>query len=572
MGFFELNVAMSGLFAAQRGLQVTSHNITNANTVGYSRQVLTQRAASPISGMGVGMTGSGVTTIGVNRLRESYIDQKIWAQHPKTGEYNVKVQQSAMMESVFGEPSDTGFTAVFDGLFSGISQLSIEPHSHTNKIALKEEMTSFAKYYNEIAGSLATYQQDLNGNIKGVVQEINTLATRIQSLNQQIMEAELYSHEASNFRDERDNCIDRLSQLINVEVEESTYQMGNRTFSRFDVKVADQPLVEHLTCHTLELEIRKDGFYALGWDNGLAFDMQDPHLSGELKGLMDMRDGTGTDSTEGTDYRGIPYYKQRLDHYVQQFARTMNDAYSMTQDGYIQIKEYSNEALHIEQAAYVKKGSGVGDLAFYDQDKNLLGSLKKEGSTYQLITYDKLGNETYHSLDKGAYEEAMKSYTSKEALFTYTLGLSGEEAVSQEDLDYSQMTAQNFAVAYEIQQDPTTMKTLYDKSNPSDTSFMVQLLAQRDNKEMFKEGDPKDYMAAIFAELGINGQEAEMYQDTHTAVVNHLKNQRLSVSQVDITEEFTYMIQYQQAYQAAAKMMNTMDGIYETTLFKLGNF
>ena len=104
------------------------------------------------------------------------------------------------------------------------------------------------------------------------------------------------------------------------------------------------------------------------------------------------------------------------------------------------------------------------------------------------------------------------------------------------------------------------------------TPQILSLLGQKNNKDMFKEGDPKDYMVAIFAELGINAKEAEMYQSTQVAVTNNLKNQRLSVSQVDTSEEFTYLIQYQQAYQAAAKIMNTIDGIYETTIFKLGNF
>ena len=63
MAFFEFNIAMTGLFAAQRGLQVTSNNITNTNTKGYSRQEVKQKASTPLSGIGVGMTGTGVDII-----------------------------------------------------------------------------------------------------------------------------------------------------------------------------------------------------------------------------------------------------------------------------------------------------------------------------------------------------------------------------------------------------------------------------------------------------------------------------------------------------------------------------
>lgn len=500
MGFLELNIATSGLFAAQRGLQVTSNNISNANTTGYSRQVLNQKASTPLGGIGVGMTGTGVSTTGISRVRDSYIDQKLWTQNPKLGEYTVKVTQNSIIESAFGEPSDTGFTEVFNGLFTGMSQLSTDPSSDVYKIGLKEEMVSFTKYFNTIASTLKNYQQDLNFDLKNTVNEINNLATHIQSLNKQIMEAEIYGDEANSLRDERDNCIDRLSEIIDIEVQETEYEVEGNTINKLTIKAAGQNLVDHLNCNTLQVKVREaklneedaEGLYDIVWSNGAHFSMKDANMSGELKGIIDMRDGCGTGETN--TYNGIPYYIKSLDDYVKQFAKTMNEQYSEGED------------------------------------------------------------------------------SSKYALFTYATGDTSGKPVSAADLDYTQMTASNFSISKELFEDPTSMRTLYDESDASDTSFMLDLLRQKDNKEMFKEGDPKDYMIAIFSGLGIRGKEAEMYQNTQKSVVQNLTNQRLSMSQVDITEEFTYLIQYQQAYQAAAKVINTMDGIYETTLFKLGNF
>lgn len=117
--FFEYNIAMSGLFAAQRGLAVTSNNINNAATPGYSRQVLGQQASKALPGFGRGMHGTGVETTSINRVRDSYIDVKLWNQNPKLGEYKVKTEQSALIESVFGEPSEAGFTKIFDNFFQG---------------------------------------------------------------------------------------------------------------------------------------------------------------------------------------------------------------------------------------------------------------------------------------------------------------------------------------------------------------------------------------------------------------------------------------------------------------------
>lgn len=501
MAFFELNIAMTGLFAAKQGLQVTSNNITNTNTTGYSRQQLSQKASNPLSGFNVGMIGTGVETTGIHRVRDSFIDHKLWGQNPQLGEYNIKVTQNSIVESAFGEPAESGFTKVFNNMFESISDLSTNPSAKESKAVLKENMESFAKYYNNIAASLEKQQKDINFEVKESVKKINDLAIQIQSLNKQIFEAEIYGDDANNFRDQREHCIDQLSQMLPVDTSETEYEVEGNIIKKYTVSVGGETLVDHFNVNTLEIKVREtkqnprdiEGLYDVVWESGNKLDPTKKGVSGELKGLLDIRDGAGTGATN--TYNGVPYYLNRLDEYVRTFARAMNEQYSSNEDG---------------------------------------------------------------------------SISTPMALFSYTNPTG--ETISADLIDYSELNATNFSVSKEIKEDPTSMRTLYDESNPSDTSFMLKLLAQKDNVEMFKEGNPKDYMVAIFSELGINTSESVMYQDTQKAITNNLKNQRLSVSQVDVSEEFTYLIQYQQAYQAAAKIMNTIDGIYETTIFKLGNF
>lgn len=576
MAFFELNVAMTGLFAAQRGLQVTSNNITNASTKGYSRQQLSQQAGVPLGGLSVGMLGTGVVTTGINRIRDSFIDNKIWTQSPMLGEYNMKVTQNSVVEAAFGEPSDAGFTKVFNDMFSGISELSKDPSSNEGKAVLKEELVSFTKYFNNIAATLEKQQKDLNFEIGNMAKEINSLATRIQSLNQQIFDVEIYGQEASSFRDERDKCIDRLSEIVDVEVREEDYDINGNTVKKFSVKIAGQTLVDHLNVNTLEVKVREDkdkfnkvdqdGLYDLVWSNGNDFDETDVNMSGELKGLLDMRDGAGTGAKNS--YNGVPYYLERLNSYVKQFAKAMNEQYSKDADGYIQINNYqvlNNTATHV-------KKDDLGNITFYKQGANGLEEIAavKKDAQGNYILLDKNGNN--QNLPQDKVVELINNYNTKYSLFTHTTGGADGKPIASDGLYYDNLNAGNFSISKEIYDNPFDMRTSYDASNPSDTSFLLDLLAQKDNKEMFKEGDPKDYMVSIFAELGINAKEAEMYQKTQVALTNNLKNQRLSVSQVDTSEEFHFLIQYQQAYQSAAKLMNTIDGIYETTIFKLGNF
>ncbi|WP_190283425.1 flagellar hook-associated protein FlgK [Cellulosilyticum sp. WCF-2] len=645
MAFFEFNVALSGLFAAQRGLHVTSNNITNASTDGYSRQILGQRADTPLSGFGVGMTGTGVMTTNVTRVRDSYLDLKLWTQNPKLGEYNIKVTQNSLIEGAFGEPSDAGFTKVFNDLFNSFDEVSKDPTSGAAKVSVRENLISFGKYYSNISTALTGYQQNLNYEIKATVDEINILGTRIQNLNNQIFQAEIYGDDANSFRDERDVCIDRLSELINVEAKEEEKVVEGKVLKTFSVKIAGQTFVDHLNLNTLGVEVRGekeqkiddivntlsglyeklknggltvneitnineqikleqkkltdltpectidvngnitynsplegkievlkvnpdfsteiktagdgkfnvedvDGLYNVIWQNGLSFDMGNANLSGELKGLIDLRDGCGTAESSEVTYNGIPYYISRLNGYVRQFAQTMNDEYSKDKDGTIMIA--GGLTYGGKEVAYIERDESGKIVKCYDEDKNEIAGLSA-----------------------GELEEIGNKYTTKYKLFSYSTGSSTGIPATGEDLvgnDYSKMTATNITISKEIYENASNMRSTYDTDKESGGDLFRNLSNQKDNSKMFKEGDPKDYMASIFSELGINAQEAIMYQSTQESVTGIIKNQRLSVSQVDLTEEFTNLIKYQQAYQASAKIMNTIDGIYETTIFKLGNF
>lgn len=628
MAFFELNIATSGLFASKHGLQVTSNNITNSTTKGYSRQVLNQKASIPLSGIGVGMIGTGVTTTSIDRLRDVGIDNKIWVQSTKLGEANIKVTQHSVIESIFGEPSEVGFTKVFDGLFSSISTLSKDPTSKAAQTALREDAVTFTTYYNTISSALTNAQKDLNSDLKNLVGEINSLATEIQNLNDQIFKAEMNGNNANSFRDERDLCIDRLAEIIDVEAYEEDVQVGDNTVKHFVVKIAGQTLVKHNKVHTLELEVRGereelinsyaeqfakstdknekdalikklqdlgatvnqnnvisyeantvldangkltplvytkqnvsdvDGLYDVVWSNGATFDMTGYDLSGELKGIIDMRDGAGTGAD--VEYNGIPYYIERLDQYVRTFAESMNETYSMDQEGSLIIKEVAGVTANVNGQDYpvtlIDKNEDGQITAYYVMDKDG----KKVDVTAQMSADQK------KSINEG--------YDLKYKLFAYSDGSSSAIPDKNADLrggDYSKITAANFSITAEIFDDASTIRTVYDESNASDTTFLNKLMAQKENDNMFKEGDPSDYMVSIFSELGINAQAVKMSQNTRTSVVQNLTNQKLAVSQVDTSEEFSYLIQYQQAYQNAAKLMTTLDEIYDITISKMGNF
>lgn len=516
MAFYEFNIATSGLFASQRGLSVTSNNLTNAATPGYSRQYLEQKASKALSTGKFGMLGTGVETTGVERARNSYLDAKLWKQNDSLGEYTVKVEQNSLIESVFGEPSDAGFTSVFDNLFTAIDDLSKLPSETERKFALKQNLIGFTNYYTSATSSLSSYQNDLNFEIKAKVEEVNTLGSRIQSLNRQIYESEKYGQKANTLRDERELCLDRLSQISNIETKSITVKNESGVeHEELVVKFNGQVLVDHLQKRELAVQVREnklnqedlDGLYDVVWKDGLSFDMADPNLSGELKGIIDMRDGCGV--TNGLDYKGIPYYKHKLDTYVQTFAQSINEIYNK----------------------------------------------------------DATGNQ----IDPPYY------------IFTYIDPNTGEPTneipMKNGKPDYSVITADNISISLDVRDNPNTIRTNFNDDprnntnpNQSDNKLLLELSTLKTKGDMFKEGDPKDYMISLFSELGVSTKEATMYQSSQENITNEITNQRLAVSQVDLNEEWMSLTRYQKAYQSSARIISVIDEIYETMIFKLGKF
>ncbi|WP_201259671.1 hypothetical protein [Tissierella sp. P1] len=108
--FFGFNSAVRGLLASQRALYTTNHNIDNANTKGYSRQQVEQRATNPFKMPGIGFLGTGTEIYNVKRVRDSFVDFKYWSEMAPLGEWEIKKNSLTEIEKLMGEPSKSSFT------------------------------------------------------------------------------------------------------------------------------------------------------------------------------------------------------------------------------------------------------------------------------------------------------------------------------------------------------------------------------------------------------------------------------------------------------------------------------
>ena len=202
--FFGLNVAVRGLFTAQRSLDIVNHNLNNVNTPGFSRQQAVQKASRPMALYdGTGMMGTGSDITGVNRIRDEYLDFKYWSENISLGEWSAKQEVLSDFEVTFNEPSNSGFTTIMNDFYNALQELGKDPSSPAVRALVKQRGVTLAKYFNSTAAHFEALQQDINYRIQTKVEEVNSYATQLQQLNRQIYISELDGNTANDMRDHR---------------------------------------------------------------------------------------------------------------------------------------------------------------------------------------------------------------------------------------------------------------------------------------------------------------------------------------------------------------------------------
>ena len=132
--FFGLTIASSGLRAANAALNTTGNNISNVQTVGYSRQEVQTEAANALRVFATyGCAGAGVETLAIERVRDLFYDQKYWANETKLGEYDAKVYYCKMIEEYLKDDNKTGFKTLFNKMSDTLQEITKNASSTETK-------------------------------------------------------------------------------------------------------------------------------------------------------------------------------------------------------------------------------------------------------------------------------------------------------------------------------------------------------------------------------------------------------------------------------------------------------
>ncbi len=612
--FFGLNIGTTGLYAYKGAMDTTAHNIANAETDGYSRQVMGLQAGRALKmNSTYGMAGTGVAVTGVVQKREEYYDTKFWKNNTIYGEYSSKAYYMKEIENYFNEVTLKGFTTTYNSLYDSLQELSKDPSSLNVRTQVVNYAKSLTEYFNSLSNNMNTIQKECNFEIRNRVDQINSCAQQIASLTKQINTLEVTGSKANDLRDQRALLIDELSEIANISVTEKIVGDGVGVTS-YVVKLDGVSLVDGMEYNTLKVVPREkkvnqndaEGLYDIYWKDGQDFDMRSSFLGGTLQALLEVRDGNNQFNLKGN------VYAEAGDNYITMTDTNINSAEKLNipETGVVTVgnRNYNYSGFEVTQDAdgkfiYTFELETEVAVDALDVPSSVGESINYKGIPYYMDqlnefvrTFSKAFNEIHRTGQDRNGKAGMDFFTATGKIGgrEYTFGpladsddypyydhttFNSQTGGYYEEIpddqpfygSYYFMTAGNFTVNEKLMADTSYMATTKDISAGVEANDIVEkLIAMKENKMLFKQGAPDGFFQTLVAEIGIDTDKALTFSDSQSNIRNSITNQRLSVSGVDVDEEAMNLVRYQNAYNLSAKVISVMDEIYDRLINYMG--
>jgi flagellar hook-associated protein 1 FlgK len=214
-----LGIARSALSAHQTAISVTSHNVANAETQGYTRQRASLVAGYPAS-MPYGQLGGGVNVERLERIRDGLLDTVYRRASGNLAAESQRRDILLQLEGVFGEPSDAGLGAALDAFWIAWDELAVSPNSDSARGTVRQRGEQVARMLNDHAARVNEVASGARSRLESSLLDVNRLTSELGQLNRQIVNGEVSGRVASDLRDQRDRVLDSLAELADIQVVE----------------------------------------------------------------------------------------------------------------------------------------------------------------------------------------------------------------------------------------------------------------------------------------------------------------------------------------------------------------
>ncbi len=619
--FSGIELGKRSIMANTDAITTAGHNISNANTEGYSRQKVQIKEFDPLYRADLeraeraGMIGQGVDLQSVNRIRDELLDQRIVGQANQESYWQTRSDYYTMIEQIYNEPYDVSIRSNMDQFWTSWQELSVNPEDKAARQAVVTRGETLTDSIKQRWESLEGIANLLDGDIEATVKQVNSYARQIAAVNGEIVRSKAMGDNPNDLLDRRDLLVDKLSELVNVSTDQ-------RDSDEFMVHVDGKVLVQGSVSREIAMEDRNDdsGYIKLVWADtrndavfsggklGALVELRDVDVRSEIQNLNTMtmnfadlvndvhRNAVGANKTTGLDF-----FTQHS------FVENANGNFDRDGDGqldtsYVFRMTGTNELdlqqqVGIEGVMTFNGANGNVQVPYFHTDTVETVIARINNSTSEVKAYlDKnnqlvLKSTTAQNVDNPDFVirhvEDSGYFLSGYSGVLAANGQAGAYDFAQADAVNALASNAQFAVspvfnpsAYievnaAIRNDVMSVAAGYmgatGTAPTGDGRAAVEIASIRNSSVMV--GSMKtfdDYFADSVTNVGLKGEQAETNLLSQNSIMDDLRNMRDSISGVNIDEELSEIMKFQHGYNAAAKFITVWDNLLDTVINRLG--
>jgi len=587
-------VGTSGLQTSQNSLNTTAHNLSNLGTTGFVRQqvLLGDRLYNTLKKGSVNVSsqqvGLGVTYEKVRQVRDYFLDQSYRKENGRASFYSTQYEAMNEVEDLLNELNDdASFNHAMTNFWSTLQELAKTPDDTTVQRMLIQNAQSFLTNAQQVYQGLIDYQNELNTHIKEKVDRINELGKTIMNLNDEIRKVEVGGIESANdYRDARNQALDELSGLVNIEYSEDVYHTVS-------VRVEGMEFINADIMNTMEVYTdAKTGFYTPYWklnavkrldENGdeyldlsrafvyntekIVSSENDTDI-GQLRSMLYIR------GDKVADYTDIPVKPEPpdADDYPlgtadPDYATAVN-AYQKEFEKYTQKVDYYNHT--VAQSVCMNVQAEFDQLihnvvtAVNAVLKDAHDKAAQEGKVYMA---DDDGSPLEIFMRKECTDYTWNSTTNK---WDYT-----EENIEDDYHTETLYSIQNLIINPHLLREAGKMKfRLDDKTVDYETAkalidaFDADIYAL--NPNVTTRCSLNTYYTNLVSQVANSGSVYKNITEAQTITMSSIDAAREQILGVSSDEELSNMIKFQNAFNAASRYINVIDTLLDNIINNLG--
>jgi len=583
-----LYIGTSGLQTSQNALNTTGHNLSNVDTKGYTRQQVQQSDRSYVT-LSIDMksvnnkqTGLGVLYSRVKQVRDFFLDKTYRRESGRSMFYEVSTNVLEETESLLGELNGEAFQTTVTDLWTSIQELSKDPSSSVTQGLLVQRASEFIERAGAVYDGLASYQDNLNAQIKQQVDKINEYGNSILELNDQIRSIECGGVEKANdLRDIRNRMLDELAELANISYNEDMW--GN-----VSVRIENVDFVKGSMCYEIGMKVDEStGFYTPFWPQNAKYTIletgaKDYFIEGAEVFDLNME----ISSDLNTDIGGLKAMLLARGDHRADYTDVAEDKYPLvSQSVLMNIQAEFDQLVHnvvssINEILAKAAGQQTGTLT--DQAGNVL--TLQDGTLLQDVKYCEIDPDGYNYMrnDDGTPIQMFSKITTK----GYEK-VSAWDADAQEYKDYwvykeenveesdSLYTVKNLRIDPDLMQRPAKLGFMLEDGSVDNATADALKDAFNEQKYFLNPNVKKKtsfvgYYEDMVAQVANSGAVFRSIYTNQQDTVESTQSAREQVIGVSSDEELSHMIRFQNAYNASSRYINVIDEMLEHILNTLG--